>query len=164
MELLNQFLKLSYQIAWSREEFMRDRELLSGEAMCLLDNNREVVYCCSKEEAQMTVNSMGKDGPRQSTKTDLPIVERGVSGADPTLRRSRRVDYPDDDIKLRVARFLGTRHFSNFREFDVEVLHGKVTLTGEVDSYYEKQVAMTSTQHVAGVLALVDHIHVRKPK
>lgn len=76
-------------------------------------------------------------------------------------RRSIRIDYPDDDIQLRVSRFLNTRHFSNFMDLDVRVVHGQVTLSGEVDSYYEKQVAMTTCQRVAGVLRLVDKIRVR---
>lgn len=40
------------------------------------------------------------------------------------------------------------------------VTHGTVTLTGQVQSYYEKQVAMTSCQHVAGVLLIIDEIDV----
>ena len=78
--------------------------------------------------------------------------------------QSIRVDYPDEDVKVRVARFLSSRHFSTLMEIEVEVLHGQVTLTGEVDSFYEKQVAMNSCQRVAGVLSLVDHISVKKPK
>lgn len=78
--------------------------------------------------------------------------------------RTIRVDYPDDDVQLRVARFLCSKHFSNFNELDVQVEHGQVTVTGEVDSFYEKQVAMNSCQRVAGVLALVDQIRVRKAK
>lgn len=76
-------------------------------------------------------------------------------------RRSIRIDYPDDDVQVRVSRFLNSRHFSNFLDLDVRVLNGKVTISGEVDSYYEKQVAMTSCQRVAGVLSLEDRINVR---
>lgn len=72
-----------------------------------------------------------------------------------------RIDYPDDDVRRRVSRFLYSRHFPAFRNLDIDVEHGAVTLTGEVQSYYEKQVAMTSCQHVAGVLSLIDEIDVR---
>lgn len=72
-----------------------------------------------------------------------------------------RIDYPDDDVRKRVARFLSSRHYPTFRKLAIDVKHGAVTLTGEVQSYYEKQVAMTSCQHVAGVLSLVDEIDVR---
>ncbi|MFK7768998.1 MAG: BON domain-containing protein [Mariniblastus sp.] len=72
-----------------------------------------------------------------------------------------RIDYPDDDVENRVSRFLHSRHFPAFRNLSIVVRHGAVTVTGEVHSYYEKQVAMTSCQHVAGVLSLVDEIAVR---
>lgn len=72
-----------------------------------------------------------------------------------------RIDYPDDDVRCRVSRFLNSRHFPAFRHLDISVKHGAVTLTGEVQSYYEKQIAMTSCQHVVGVLSLNDKIHVR---
>jgi osmotically-inducible protein OsmY len=73
-----------------------------------------------------------------------------------------RIDYPDDDVRRRVSRFLYSRHFPAFRNLDIVVEHGAVTLTGEVQSYYEKQIAMTACQHVAGVLSLVDEIDVCK--
>ena len=72
-----------------------------------------------------------------------------------------RMDYPDEDVRSRVARFLNSRHFPAFRYLSITVEHGAVTLTGEVRSYYEKQVAMTSCQHVVGVLSLTDEISVR---
>ncbi len=74
-----------------------------------------------------------------------------------------RVEYPDQDVQWRVAMFLNSRHFSNFRKLDVAVYHGRVTLRGQLDSFYEKQVAINSCQHVAGVLGLVDEIDVREP-
>jgi osmotically-inducible protein OsmY len=72
-----------------------------------------------------------------------------------------RVDYPDEDVRRRVSSFLYSRHFPAFRSLEIEVEHGAVTLSGEVHSYYEKQIAMTSCQHVAGVLSLIDEILVR---
>lgn len=72
-----------------------------------------------------------------------------------------RVDYPDDDVRRRVSSILSSRHFPVFRGLDIEVEHGAVTLSGEVHSFYEKQIAMTSCQHVVGVLTLIDEILVR---
>lgn len=72
-----------------------------------------------------------------------------------------RMDYPDDEVCRRVSTFLHSRHFPAFRHLDISVEHGAVTLTGEVQSYYEKQIAMTSCQHVVGVLSLNDEICVR---
>lgn len=72
-----------------------------------------------------------------------------------------RVDYSDDDLRQRVARFLSSRHFPAFRKIQVDVEHGTVTLRGRVCSFYEKQVALTTCQRVAGVLTLIDDIAVK---
>ena len=71
-----------------------------------------------------------------------------------------RFDYPDEEVCMRVKNFLFSRHFPGIRELEVDVDNGIVTLSGNVQSYYEKQVAMNSCQHVAGVLALIDRIEV----
>ena len=71
-----------------------------------------------------------------------------------------RFDYPDDEVCTRIKHFLFSRHFPSIRELEVDVDNGIVTLSGNVQSYYEKQVVMNSCQHVAGVLALIDRIEV----
>ena len=71
-----------------------------------------------------------------------------------------RFDYPDEEVCTRVKNFLFSRHFPSIRELEVDVDNGIVTLSGNVQSYYEKQVAMNSCQHVAGVLDLIDKIEV----
>ncbi|HMP78569.1 MAG TPA: BON domain-containing protein [Pirellulaceae bacterium] len=71
-----------------------------------------------------------------------------------------RVDYADDDLQRRVANFLHSQHFPAFKRLHVEVQDGAVTVLGTVDSFYEKQVALSSCQRVAGVLALIDQIAV----
>ena len=68
------------------------------------------------------------------------------------------VGYPDEDILRRVTGYLSTRHFPNFRELDVEVDQGSVTVSGRLPSYYEKQVAINTCQRVAGVIELIDEI------
>jgi osmotically-inducible protein OsmY len=68
--------------------------------------------------------------------------------------------YRDDEVKKRVVNFLHTSHFPVFRNFDVQVDSGEVTVRGRVDSFYEKQIAMTTCQNVAGVMAIVDQIDV----
>ena len=75
-----------------------------------------------------------------------------------------RVDYTDSDVQARVSQFLHSRHFPGFRNLKVEVHHGSVTLSGNVDSFYEKQIAITSCQRVAGVLALIDQVDVELGK
>ena len=71
-----------------------------------------------------------------------------------------RITFSDDEICQRVRKFLGSRHFPSFRRLGVAVKHGSVTISGQVCSFYEKQVAITSCQHVAGVLSLIDRIEV----
>ncbi len=73
-----------------------------------------------------------------------------------------RVDYPDDDLRDRVESFLFSRHFPGFRDLSVRVRDGNVTVTGEVGSYYEKQIAINSCRRVAGVLSVSDEIHVHE--
>jgi osmotically-inducible protein OsmY len=68
--------------------------------------------------------------------------------------------YPDADVALRVLRALRDRHFSTLRELDVSVHRSEATLTGEVNSFYEKQLAMSACQAVPGVLRLIDRIEV----
>ena len=72
---------------------------------------------------------------------------------------SKRVfSQSDEEIYFRVCKFLQSRHFPAFRHFGVTVDQGIVTLTGRVCSFYEKQVAITSCQRVAGVRSLIDCI------
>ena len=66
----------------------------------------------------------------------------------------------DAEIRNRVTSLLHSSHFPAFRSFGIRVEQGAVTLVGKVQSYYEKQVAMTSCQHVAGVLSFIDEIEV----
>jgi len=65
------------------------------------------------------------------------------------------------DVHQRVSKFLHSRHFPAFRNFEIEVDRGAVTLTGKVQSYYEKQIALNSCQNVAGVVSLIDEIVVQ---
>jgi len=77
-----------------------------------------------------------------------------------TRRNCVRVDYPDEDLQNRVSHFLGSRHFQNLGRIHVEVENGRVTLQGIVGSFYEKQVALSTCQRVAGVLSIVDLLEV----
>ena len=70
------------------------------------------------------------------------------------------VEFDDLDLQNRVERFILSRDSSAFRELQVEVQHGCVTLSGPVDSFYDKQVAITTCRRVAGVLNTIDNIDV----
>ena len=70
------------------------------------------------------------------------------------------VEFDDDDLCHRISNFLGSRHFPAFRNLLVQVDNGYVKVSGEVNSYYEKQVALTSCRRVAGVIEVTDDVEV----
>ncbi len=78
----------------------------------------------------------------------------------PTLNRIR-VDYDDNDVRQRVSSFLNSRHIATLRLLNVDVQNGSCTVSGNVSSFYEKQVALNSCRRVAGVLSLVDALDVQ---
>ena len=69
-----------------------------------------------------------------------------------------RIEYPDDDLRQRVSSSLRSRHFPAFRSLQVAVQNGAVTISGNVCSFYEKQVALDTCRRVAGVLSMIDRI------
>lgn len=73
-----------------------------------------------------------------------------------------RVEFEDNDLQERVERFMLSRGASAFRELRTHVDNGRVTLSGSVATFYDKQVALTTCQHVAGVLMTIDQIDVRE--
>ncbi|MFT5299281.1 MAG: hypothetical protein ACI87E_000303 [Mariniblastus sp.] len=88
-----------------------------------------------------------------------------VSRKNRTQFSNRRALYPanrfgclDRELSQRVVKSLYECHFSSLRNLDVESNQGAVTLAGEVDSFYEKQIAMASCLHVEGVASIVDRI------
>jgi osmotically-inducible protein OsmY len=66
----------------------------------------------------------------------------------------------DGDIERRVVAYLGSRNRRSFRRLNVESHDAVVTLTGQLGTYYEKQVAQETVRRVAGVLRVIDGIQV----
>jgi len=66
----------------------------------------------------------------------------------------------DHDLERRVSNFLAERLRPSLRELDVEVADGVVTLQGHLHTFYEKQLAISCCQRVAGVLKLIDEVEV----
>ena len=75
-------------------------------------------------------------------------------------RSKLRLEGSDEDVRKRVSSLLNSRHFPVFRRLGVEVSQGSLTLSGQVHSYYEKQVAINACQNVAGVVSVVDEVEV----
>jgi BON domain-containing protein len=69
----------------------------------------------------------------------------------------------EDDLARRVKSFLAGRNVPGLRRLLVEVEGNSVILHGRVRTYYEKQLAITCCQRVAGVLNVIDEIEVQHP-
>jgi osmotically-inducible protein OsmY len=71
----------------------------------------------------------------------------------------------NDDLELsrRVVQYLLIKR-PEFQAIQVEAEGGEVRLIGEVCSFYLRQLAIASTQRVAGVLSIVDLIDVPEPR
>ena len=68
----------------------------------------------------------------------------------------------DATVRQRVASALNERHPTAFRSFEIKVVQGVVTLTGKVQSFYQRQIAITTCQKVAGVFSLIDEVEVQQ--
>ena len=66
----------------------------------------------------------------------------------------------DRDLERRVKSFLFERQMQALRLLEVACSRGVVTLCGHVGSFYEKQLALSACQRVAGVRRLVDAVEV----
>jgi len=66
----------------------------------------------------------------------------------------------DNDLERRVSIYLAERLRPSLRDLDVEVADGVVTLHGRLHTFYEKQLAISCCQRVAGVLKLIDDVEV----
>jgi osmotically-inducible protein OsmY len=66
----------------------------------------------------------------------------------------------DADLERRALAYLASRNYRSFRRLRVEAVGGVVTLTGQLSTYHEKQVAQESVRRVAGVVQVIDAIQV----
>lgn len=62
------------------------------------------------------------------------------------------------DLARRVENFLHSKQVRSLRGVSVYADRGTVVLRGRVGSFYEKQLCLSCTRRVAGVLELVDEI------
>ncbi len=66
----------------------------------------------------------------------------------------------DWDLKQRIHNFLVGKSVIRPGAVRIHVTDGFVELEGHVHSYYEKQLIIHATQHVAGVVGISDQIEV----
>ncbi len=66
----------------------------------------------------------------------------------------------DRDLEKRVRIFLFGMRRAGLRNLDVHVQNGCATISGTVHSFYERQLALSCCQRVAGVLSVTDKVEV----
>jgi len=66
----------------------------------------------------------------------------------------------DRDLERRVRSFLAARHVPGLRNVGVNAKNGVVTITGQVLTFYEKQLCNQCCRRVAGVLQLINAVDV----
>ena len=74
-------------------------------------------------------------------------------------RPSREMD-SDRDLERRVMSFLAARHVPGLRYLAVQATGGVVTVSGQVLTFYEKQLCNQCCRRVAGVLELINAVNV----
>ena len=70
----------------------------------------------------------------------------------------------DEELARRVFLFLSTRQVGDLRRLSVVARQGRVELSGELNSFYHRQLAVYYARKVAGVLAVEDQITVIAPQ
>lgn len=66
----------------------------------------------------------------------------------------------DCDLQCRVRAFLASRHYQALRRLRIDVENGAVVLSGTVPTFHQRQIACECARHVAGVLRVIDRLHV----
>ena len=64
--------------------------------------------------------------------------------------------FTDVELSLRVQRFFAQSNYPTLRLIKVANVGGTVTLSGQVASFYEKQLSLHLAGRVAGVRYLID--------
>jgi osmotically-inducible protein OsmY len=77
-----------------------------------------------------------------------------------TTIRHQRQPQEDRELERRVRQFLSAMQRTPLRSIEVEVENGRVTLTGTLTSFYEKQLCLRCFQQVEGVTRINDRIDV----
>ncbi len=93
-----------------------------------------------------------------------PIVE----STDGTLRRSLsmgqlqqvRKKTEDDRLRNEISHLLNDQNYPSFKELSVEVDHGLVTISGTLQTYYHRQIALSTCQQLVDVITIIDMMEV----
>lgn len=88
---------------------------------------------------------------------------RGVEAVVNTVRVDPPMEVTDDEVRRRVTQALLVDPATETYEVDVAVAAGVATLTGTVDSWQERDLAVRVASGVAGVVEVENDIAVRPP-
>jgi len=69
----------------------------------------------------------------------------------------------DEDIVRLAAEILALSHFPSLSLLQFESCSGELSITGAVESWYEKQLALSHCRSVPGVVSVIDQIDVYAP-
>ena len=94
-----------------------------------------------------------------------PIVQGPVAQGAPSQGAASQGQTSHDEVAdralaRRVALFLATRKVGDLRRLTVAARQGRVRLSGELESFYHRQLAVFYARKVAGVVTVDDHITV----
>jgi len=87
----------------------------------------------------------------------------GQSSGIATMPRRRLVhdaEAADRELERRIRNFLEGLNLPALRDLEVEVRNGAAVITGRVRTFYQKQLATSCCQRVAGVLSVLNEVRV----
>ncbi len=99
--------------------------------------------------------------PTLTTFPSLALPCRVADAKDETMPESDAQSHADDrELERRVVRFLETKHVPGLRQLQVKAAGGVVTVSGRVQTFYEKQLCNQCCRRVAGVRELINAVDV----
>ena len=89
-----------------------------------------------------------------STQVSEPITTA------PTNQLTQDRETADRQLERRIRNFLDGLSLPELRDLELEVRNGAAVITGRVRTFYEKQLATSCCQRVAGVLSVLNEVQV----
>src|SRR4051794_20406111 len=89
-------------------------------------------------------------------------IETGVINMSEIITQS--LSRADRDLERRINSYLITLQVPALRRLRIEARDGVITILGQVNTFYERQLAQHFVRRVAGVLSVIDKVIVDSPK
>lgn len=70
------------------------------------------------------------------------------------------INAASQELQQRVALNLQSRQLTSGGRVRIEAQHGTVTLSGQVQTFYQRQLIFAATRKVAGVTKVIDQLEV----